>query len=188
MCAQESAFHLGHVPVDRHRQCASRAGVRLVTVGGDRSAVLERLRNNLSNLRISNIVGDKGLQGSDLGKLTLTGSGITALGAIIAIVAHGIVFDITGGLIALVGVSLVGVTLLFTRKRILRDFSQELEKSRNEFRDRLDQTITEIFNRLFLEIEHQLKEPLALLDDQATRVAALAGEAVCINEAAQQLC
>ncbi len=135
----------------------------------------------LKELRVSDIVGDKGIQGSDLGTLTLAGGGIAAFGAIIALATHLMVFDITGGIIATVGVGLVALALLWKRTGIVSEFRQKLSKSRTEFRDRLNGEIAQIFDKLFLEIEHQLKEPLARLDKQGAHLSSLAEEAERIS-------
>ena len=169
-----------------HRQ--ESRGKEALPLVSDRIDILERLRNKLQELRISDIVGDKGIQGSDLGKLTLAGGGIAALGAVIALATKLIVFDITGGILAAAGVGLVAVTLLWKRSSILREFSGKLAKSRGEFRDRLNQEITHMFDRLFLEFDHYLTEPLARLDEQTARLAPLADEAVRLGEAADLLC
>jgi len=168
-----------------HRQERQQQGSH--PVAADRLDILERLRSQLRDLRISDIVDEKGIQGHELGKLTLTGGGIAALGAVIAMATHLIAFDITGGILAAVGAGLVAVTLLWKRSAIMKDFSQKMDKSRDEFRGRLDQEITQIFERLFLEIQHDLKEPLALLDEETSRISSLAEEARGISEAADLL-
>jgi len=168
-----------------HRQERQQKGGR--PVASERIDILERLRNQLQSLRIADIVKEKGIQGSDLGKLTLTGGGIAALGAVIAMATHLIAFDITGGILAAVGAGLVAVTLLWKRSAIMNDFSQKMEKSRDEFRGRLDQEITQIFERLFLEIQHSLKEPLSRLDEETARISSLKEEARRISEAADLL-
>ena len=168
-----------------HRQERQQKGGR--PVASDRIDILERLRNQLRDLRISDIVDEKGIQGSDLGKLTLAGGGIAALGAVIAMATHLIAFDITGGILAAVGAGLVAVTLLWRRSAIMNDFSQKMKKSRDEFRARLDQEITQIFERLFLEIRHDLNEPLSRLDEEAARIASLAEEARLLSVSAESL-
>jgi GTPase SAR1 family protein len=168
-----------------HRQERQQKGGRLVAA--DRVDILDRLRRQLRDLRISDIVDEKGVQGSDLGKLTLTGGGIAALGAVIAMATHLIAFDITGGILTAVGAGLVAVTLLWKRSAIINDFLQKMEKSRDEFRGRLDQEITQIFERLFLEIQHDLKEPLSRLDEKTAQISLLAEEAQCVGEAAALL-
>ena len=168
-----------------HRQERQQKGGH--PVASDRIDILERLRNQLRDLRISDIVDEKGIQGSDLGKLTLAGGGIAALGAVIAMATHLIAFDITGGILAAVGAGLVAVTLLWRRSAIMNDFSQKMKKSRDEFRARLDQEITQIFERLFLEIRHDLNEPLSRLDEEAARIASLAEEARLLSVSAESL-
>ncbi|MBN2437040.1 MAG: dynamin family protein [Deltaproteobacteria bacterium] len=153
----------------------------------DRIDILERLQGQLRDLRISDIVNQKGLQGSDLGALTLTGGGIAALGAVIAMATHLIAFDITGGILAAVGAGLVTVTLIWKRSAIMNDFSQKMARSREEFRGRLDQEITGIFERLILEIQHDLKEPLSRLDRETARISSLVEEARLVSEAAELL-
>jgi len=151
----------------------------------DRTEILSHLQKQLQDLRISDIVGDKGIQSSDIGKLSLAGGGIAAIGAVIAFATQLVVLDITGGVIALVGAGIIAVTLIWKRSSILHDFSQKMNKSRDEFRERLDQEIARIFEKLFMEIEHRLREPLARLDGKASRVLNCIEEAERVNELAK---
>jgi len=168
-----------------HRRNISQEGGTPFASG--RTEVLSRLQRQLQGLRVSDIVGDKGIQASDLGSRTLAGGGIAAIGALIAFLTKIVVIDITGGVIALAGAGLVAVTLLWRRSGILSDFSRNLEKSREEFRGRLDREITQIFDKLFLEINHRLKEPLSSLEESSARLGRLAEEAEQINRAAEDL-
>lgn len=151
----------------------------------DRTEILSHLQKQLQDLRIADIVGDKGIQSSDIGKLSLAGGGIAAIGAVIAFATQLVVLDITGGIIALVGAGLIAVTLIWKRSSILHDFSQKMDKSRDEFRERLDKEIARIFEKLFMEVEHRLKEPLFRLDGKANRVTNLIEEAERVNELAK---
>jgi hypothetical protein len=153
----------------------------------DRTEILLHLQKQLQDLRIADIVGDKGLQGSDIGKLSLAGGGIAALGTVIAFATQLVVLDITGGIIALVGAGLIAVTLIWKRSSILRDFSEKINKSREEFRERLDREISRIFENLFMEIEHRLKEPVSCLDEKTNRLANLVKEAERVNELVQSM-
>jgi hypothetical protein len=162
-------------------------GALSLTIGSARSDVLDRLRAKLGDLRIADIVGNKGIQGSDLGSLTLAGGGIAALGTIIAFATNIMVIDITGGIIAAVGVGLITLTLLWKRSGILKELHQKLTQSRNEFRDRLEQEITQMFDKLFVELEHSLTEPLSRLDEQAAKLAPLIEEATVIDSKVAEL-
>ena len=170
--------------VKRRQENQNKASLSLAS---DRTDILDRLQRQLSGIRISDIVDDKAIQGSDLGTLTLAGGGIAALGAVLALATHLMVFDITGGILALAGAGLVAVTLLWKRSNILRDFSRSMANSREEFRSRLDQEIKQIFEKLFLEIQHYLQDPLSSLDEKTARIASLINEAESISEATGRL-
>jgi GTPase SAR1 family protein len=153
----------------------------------DRVEILTRLQQQLQDLRISDITANQGIQGSGIGKLSLAGGGITALGAVIASATNMVIFDITGGILALGGLGLVAVTLIWKRSGILNDFSKKMSKSRTEFRERLDIEIARIFEKLFMEIEHRMKEPLSHLDEKSDRLVSLIEEAKRVKEMSEGL-
>lgn len=156
-------------------------------IASARGDILETLGCQLRDLRVADVVSDKEIQGSDLGRLTLAGGGLAALGTVIALATHLIAFDITGGILAAVGAGLVAVTLLWKRSSILREFSQRLAHSQDDFRGRLDREITLVFDRIFLEIEHDLRDPLTRIESETARVGALIEEAVDLNGATEAL-
>ncbi|OPY10769.1 MAG: Bacterial dynamin-like protein [Syntrophus sp. PtaB.Bin138] len=170
--------------IEHRREGQQKAGY---PAAADRMEILERLRNQLQDLRISDIVTEKGVQGSELGKLTLTGGGIAAIGAVIAMATHLIAFDITGGILTALGTGLVAATLLWKRSALMNEFSEKMTTSRNEFRERLDREISSMFERLFLEIQYDLKEPLSRLDEKTSRIGSLIEEARRIRDAADLL-
>ncbi len=151
------------------------------------SDILEQLKSKLESLRVADIVGDKGLQASEMGGLALAGGGLAALGGIIAVFFKAIWIDITGGIITAIGALLVAFTLLWKRSGILKEFAGKMQSSRDEFRVRLDEEITKMFDRLFFEVSHALNEPLKRLDEEKTRLEPLVCEAVRITEAEKQL-
>lgn len=138
--------------------------------GYDRSDVLERMRKQLELLRVADLVYDNALAGSDIGRLTLAGGGLAIVGAVMAFSTHLIVFDVTGGVMATLGTLMMVLTMGWKRAAIIREISTRLGRSRDEFRQRLDQEIAQVLDRLFLEIEHRIKEPLAQLDQTADRL------------------
>lgn len=170
--------------IEHRREGQQKAGY---PAAADRMEILERLRHQLQDLRISDIVTEKGVQGSELGKLTLTGGGIAAIGAVIAMATHLIAFDITGGILTALGTGLVAATLLWKRSALMNEFSEKMTTSRNEFRERLDREISSMFERLFLEIQYDLKEPLSRLDEKTSRIGSLIEEARRIRDAADLL-
>jgi hypothetical protein len=62
-----------------------------------------------------------------------------------------------------------------------------MKKSRDEFRDRLDTEIFRIFEKLFIEIEQRLKEPLTSLNEKAEKLTPLIEEADRIRQLAEDI-
>lgn len=166
---------------------SKRAEQRTLSIATDRADLLNRLRDRLGRLKIADIVGEKDLQGSDLASLTLTGGGLAALGAVIALATKLMVFDITGGIIAAAGAMLIAVTLLWKRSSILHDFSSKLVQSRSDFRNRLEHEISQMFEKLFFEVDHALQEPISRLDEQAVRLAPLSRQAEALLQVSKQI-
>jgi ribosome biogenesis GTPase A len=158
-----------------------------MTINPDRADILARLQQQLADLRISDIADHKGIEGTDVGRLSLAGGGITAVGAVIAIASNLMVFDITGGILAVTGAALIAVTLTWKRSGILRDFSGKMRKSKEEFRHRLDTEISRMFDKLFLEIEHRLHEPLALINEKREQLMPLIRQAEQVQRQAMDL-
>jgi len=128
----------------------------------DRAVIFDGLRRKLDDLRISDLFASPSI--SDLGHFTIAGGGITAIGAVIAVVTHAMVFDITGGIIAATGLAFIAATLVVERGGILSEFQRKIERSKGEFRERLNAEIEKLFAHIFLELEHRLSEPLKEID------------------------
>ena len=153
----------------------------------ERLDLLERLRGKLQGLRIVDIVGEQGLEGSDLGSLTLAGGGLAALGTVIALATKLVVFDITGGILAAVGAAIIAAALFWKRRSILSDFSNKLNRSKKEFRNRLDQDISALYDRLFHEIEHVLSEPDRRIQAQMDQLQPWIDQAHILSEKINEL-
>lgn len=154
------------------------------------SLLLEQLRSKLASLRvgeIGEIVNDATGDASDVRRLTMAGSGLAALGVIIAALAQSFWVEVTGGTFAVIGAFLVAAGLFSRRAVILRDFREELGDSRKEFRDRLESHMTEIFDGLFYEVRQALTESVFRLDVQASFVTPLLEETFQVGEAASEM-
>lgn len=167
----------------RHKSTTS----KFVMKDPDRVEILSRLQQQLKDLRLSDISDHKGIESSGVGRMSLTGGGLTALGAVIAIASNMMIFDITGGILAITGAGMIAVTLIWKRTGILRDFKRKMKRSREEFRHRLNVEIGSIFEKLFMETEHRLKEPVILLDEKSERLEPLISEAVQVREKAEKI-
>jgi GTPase SAR1 family protein len=80
------------------------------------------------------------------------GGGIAIIGTILAAVANGAIFDVTGGVLAAVGVTFAGVTLGLNRRKILQTYNSEIIKGRQmmevDVADKLNDYTSKIKNRI----------------------------------------
>ena len=140
----------------------------------ERAGLLEKLQEKIKGLRVSDIIGPSGLSGDNIGTLTLTGGGVAMLGAVIAVAAKLTAFEaataIFGGALSALGVGLLTTVLVVKRGGILRDLSANIEKAKQDFRQRLDAAIAAIFDKLFHEINHAIRDALKRNEEQSTEL------------------
>ncbi len=112
-----------------------------------------------------------------------TGSGIAAIALILGSVVHGVAFDITGGVVSAVALSVTGIWTAFKRKRIIREFRDEIAKGRQkleeEVREKLKAYIKEIRIKIdnnFLEFDTFINEEKRNLDELAEKNQAIEGK------------
>lgn len=70
------------------------------------------------------------------------GSGIAAIGIILAAVTNGVIFDITGGILTTLGLIFAGVSIGMKRKRIVKKFELEIAKAREKLQQSIDEKMT----------------------------------------------
>ena len=107
------------------------------------SDIAERRANVLKELQqsFSNFLSDSSnFYDPDLAKSSesispnlAAAGGIAAVGVILAAITNGMVFDITGGVLTTGGLIFAGVTLGFKRRKILKEFSDEIDRGRDKF-------------------------------------------------------
>ncbi|GMV84013.1 MAG: hypothetical protein AMXMBFR7_51970 [Planctomycetota bacterium] len=141
----------------------------------ERYEVLNGLLKRLQEIKVSDIINDAGLQGASVGDQALAGGGIALIGAVVAAITHLALLDITGGILIAVGSSVVVLTLFWKRASIQSELSQKLKRSREDFQDRVDRDISKVFETLFLEITHRIKEPFSSVEAKAQRITSLIG-------------
>lgn len=86
------------------------------------------------------------------------GSGIAIVGVILAAVAQGAVFDITGGVLTAVGVLFAGITLGLNRSKVMRKFEEEIVKGRSKMLKEVSDILTDYTRRIRFKIESNFIE------------------------------
>ena len=122
-----------------------------------RANVLKELQQSFANfLNDSNNFYDRDLTRSSesISPNLAAAGGITAVGVILATITNGMVFDITGGVLTTAGLLFAGVSIGFKRRKILREFREEVDRGRDKFNsqvsENLKQYITKIKERIDL--------------------------------------
>lgn len=154
----------------------------------DQVGTLQRLQAKLDGVRIDeNILRGKAAETTDVRKLAVAGTLLTALGVVITALSPILWLDITGGIFLGTGIFLVAVGLFWRRTSVMKDFKQRLGDSQQHFRGRLESEFGEIFDRLFYEVRQGLTESLFRLDLQASFNTPLLEETFQIGEAASDM-
>jgi ribosome biogenesis GTPase A len=130
--------------------------------------------------RAENFYDDKLV--SESSKMTpnlAAGGGVAIVGVILAAVAQGAVFDITGGVLTAVGVLFAGVTLGLNRSKVINKFEEEIIKGRVKMKDEVSEKLTDYTSRIKHKIESNFFEFDQLLDKEGltlTHVKKVQGE------------
>lgn len=105
----------------------------------------------------------RGLVNTDsrVGTNVAAGSGVAVVGIILAAVTHGMVFDITGGVLTALGFLVAGVTLGFQRGKVIRQYRSEMDKGRKRLQQELS---TELY--AYIEtLKNKMNEQFRKFDD-----------------------
>ncbi|MEP6809154.1 MAG: dynamin family protein [Chthoniobacterales bacterium] len=155
-----------------------------------RLEMLEQLKAKLASLRvveINQIVHDTVGEAADIRKLTIAGSGLVVIGALVLMLSLHSWVALLGGAFLGLGVLLLVSGLFWRRTGLLRDFRQKLGASRKEFRQRIESHIAQIFDGLFYEVHQALTESIFRLDVQESFVEPLLEETFQVGEGAADM-
>lgn len=116
-----------------------------------RANVLKELQESFNNFLSSteNFYDKELAKASDsIAPNLAAASGITAVGMILAAVTNGMVFDITGGVLTTAGLLFAGVSLGFKRRKIIKEFTSEIEKGKERFRTEVSKNLKDYITRI----------------------------------------
>lgn len=98
------------------------------------------------------------------------GGGMAIVGVILAAVANGAVFDITGGVLTAVGVAFAGVTLGLNRSKVIGKFEEEIKKGRERLHNDVTERLTDYTERIKTKIEDNFYEFDQLLEKEGLTI------------------
>lgn len=131
--------------------------------------VLKDLQESFSHFMntAENFYDDKMV--SESSKMTpnlAAGGGVAIVGVILAALANGAVFDITGGVLTAVGVLFAGVTLGLNRNKVLAKFEEEIIKGRIKMKDEVTEKLADYTKRIKYKMEANFFEFDQLLEKE----------------------
>lgn len=95
---------------------------------------------------------------SQVGTNVAAGSGVAVVGIILAAVTHGMVFDITGGVLTALGFLVAGVTLGLQRGKVMKQYRTEMDKGRKRLQDELSGELYAYIETLKSKMNDQFKK------------------------------
>ncbi|MFZ1582964.1 MAG: GTP-binding protein, partial [Saprospiraceae bacterium] len=110
---------------------------------------------------------------SESSKLTpnlAAGGGVAIVGVILAAVAQGAVFDITGGVLTAVGVLFAGVTLGLNRSKVIGKFEEEIIKGRSKMKQEVAEKLDDYTIRIRQKIESNFFEFDQMLEKEGMTI------------------
>ena len=98
------------------------------------------------------------------------GGGVAIVGVILAAVAQGAVFDITGGVLTAVGVLFAGVTLGLNRSKVIGKFEEEIIKGRSKMKQEVAEKLDDYTSRIRQKIESNFFEFDQMLEKEGMTI------------------
>lgn len=111
----------------------------------------------------------------------LTGSGIAAVGGILATVMPGMVFDITGGVLTTLGLLFAGITSATQKKKVMSGFQEEIGKGRELMEKEVSQKLNRYVTNIKKKIDDNFEKFDAMLELEHQKIGNLEEEVVSIN-------
>ena len=117
----------------------------------------------------------RGLVNTDtrVGTNVAASSGVAVVGIILAAVTHGMVFDITGGVLTALGFLVAGVTLGFQRGKVMKQYRTEMEKGRKRLQEELSSELYSYIDTLKSKMNDQFKKFDDLIQLETDELASL---------------
>jgi GTP-binding protein EngB required for normal cell division len=117
----------------------------------------------------------------------IAGSGIAAVGAIIATVTQGAVFDITGGVLTTIGLLFAGIASTSQKKKVMQGFRTEIGKGRELMETEVSQKLNRYVTNIKKKIDDNFEKFDAMLEIEQQKIGGLEAEVESINERLSEL-
>ncbi len=99
-----------------------------------------------------------------------TGSGLAAIGVILAAVTQGMVFDITGGVLTVIGLAISSFTVSSKRKQLFEDYNEAITKGKTALQTDITHRLNDYINTIKEKIDRNFDDFDALLEIEKRQV------------------
>lgn len=117
---------------------------------------------NSENFYDDNLAAD----GKSVAPQLAAGGGIAVVGVVLAAIAQGSVFDITGGILTAVGLGFAGISLGLNKNKIVHKFNEEIDNGREQLRSEVTAKLNDYTARIKNRIDHNFFELDRLLEHE----------------------
>ncbi|MDP5172470.1 MAG: dynamin family protein [Bacteroidia bacterium] len=155
-----------------------------------RRMVLRELKENFGEFlqRTETFVGREVFpEASTFSPNLAAGSGMAVIGVVLAVATSLPALDITGGIISTLGVLFAGGTILTKRGKIIKGFSDEISKGRQQLRSVLEEKLKAYVNHIRLKIDENFAEFDQLIKEQTIFLEEQQGLLIGIGEKIETL-
>ncbi len=99
-----------------------------------------------------------------------TGSGLAAIGVVLAAVTQGMVFDITGGILTVIGVIVSGFTVSTKRKEVFEEYETAINNGKKSLKEEITFRLENYIENIRKKIDANFEDFNALLEIEAQKV------------------
>ncbi|MEL7529681.1 MAG: dynamin family protein [Bacteroidota bacterium] len=157
----------------------------------ERHTILYRLKDefrqfteNSEAFRGTNVFGDKIPSYTEN---IASGGGLAAIGTVLAVVTQGVVFDVTGGLLATLGFLVAGVSAALKRRKIMRQARQAVKENRLALEEKVNAWLSEYISDLIAHIDSHMTDFDAFLKQEGETLAKYEERAASLNAKVEAL-
>jgi len=146
----------------------------LMKIDRRRQDVITTVRSKMAEAAMEDLFAADALKNSNrLAPSLMGGSALTAIGALVLTVTHGLFFDITGGLLTGIGLFLAGGVLFIKKGRLIQQFTQGLAEGKARFEGELTERLSQRLDLIYDDIDRKFLPLYEYVSQEQQRIAPL---------------
>ena len=103
----------------------------------------------------------------------VAGGGMAIIGTAIALLTQGVIFDVTGGIITVVGFLFTGVTVMVKKQKIMQTYREQIQQGKEALKEEIYQKLSTYIANLKNQIDANFKDFDLLMEMEEKQIIAL---------------